>query len=103
VPSLAQHADPHAECAYLEVKSAEADVAYCLRNAPIVDDATYDVWHVRLDILHREHADLLGPSVRRVGGGLDDAFAPVPHAVPMLPLDNTYGPEDIAARAERLA
>jgi len=98
-----QRTDPRAERAHLEAKIAEADVAYYLRDAPIVDDATYDAWHARLDILHREHADLLGPRVRRVGGGLDGAFAPVPHAVPMLSLDNAYGPEDIAAWAERLA
>jgi DNA ligase (NAD+) len=77
-------------------------VAYYLRDAPIVDDATYDAWHARLDALRQAPPDLLGPRNRKVGGGVDNAFAPVLHAVSILSLDNAYGPEDVAAWAARL-
>lgn len=94
---IPKYTEPCAERAHLEARIAEANVAYYLRDTSIVDKATYDSWHARLDALHREHADLLGPRGRRVGSGLDGTFAPIPHAFPMLSLDNAYSPEDLAA------
>jgi DNA ligase (NAD+) len=102
MPQIPDLSDPRTERAWLEARISDADVAYYLRDAPLVDDATYDAWHARLDALHQAHPDLLGPRIRKVGGGVDGAFAPVPHAVPMLSLDNAYGPEDVAAWAARL-
>jgi DNA ligase (NAD+) len=76
---------------------AEYDAAYHTKDAPIVDDATYDALRRRNEALEAAHPDLVradSPS-NRVGGAVADGFGKVTHAVPMLSLDNAFSDEDV--------
>lgn len=76
---------------------AEADHDYYVLDRPRVDDATYDEWMRELRALEQSAPDLITPDspTQRVSGQVADRFAPVRHPVPLLSLDNAFGPEEL--------
>lgn len=64
---------------------------YYVLAAPEISDREYDALYRELETLEARHPELATPDspTRRVGGEPLEAFAPVPHAVPMLSLANT--------------
>ena len=78
---------------------------YYEQNAPEISDAEYDALEQELAKLESAHPELASPSspTRVVGGKPSAGFAPVPHARPLLSLDNTYDEEDIRKWHARLA
>lgn len=69
---------------------------YHTLDAPELPDASYDALFRELLALEREHPELISadsPS-QRVGSAINTAFTPVPHAVPMLSLDNVFNETD---------
>ncbi|MFN7585484.1 MAG: NAD-dependent DNA ligase LigA [Bacteroidota bacterium] len=70
---------------------------YYVLNAPLLSDYEYDVlfrWLLSTEKEHPEWQVSNSPSLR-VGSSLPVQFQSVPHLVPMLSLDNSYGAEDL--------
>lgn len=70
----------------------EADRAYYRDAQPVMSDREYDDAIAELDELERAHPELDTPDspTKRVGGEPIDGFETVPHAAPMMSIDNTY-------------
>ncbi|HOI43811.1 MAG TPA: hypothetical protein PK523_12785, partial [Elusimicrobiales bacterium] len=69
---------------------------YYVLDRPEITDAEFDVLMRRLRELEAawpQYASDDSPT-RRVGGERSNTFAPVPHKVPMLSLDNCYSEEE---------
>ena len=64
------------------------DRAYYLDDAPVVDDATYDVALRELRALEAAQPELIEPDspTQRVAGGVSGGFSEVRHLLPMLSL-----------------
>jgi len=95
-----------AELARLAGEVARLDLAYHELDDPAATDADYDALRARNAALEAEFPDLVRPDSpsRRVGAAPAAGFAKVRHRVPMLSLDNAFGPEDFTefcARARR--
>ena len=92
-------AEASGRVAALREQIAEADHRYYVLDAPAVDDSTYDGWMRELRELESSFPTLVAPDspTQRVGGQPAEGFAPVRHAVPLLSLDNVFGPEELAA------
>jgi DNA ligase (NAD+) len=80
---------------------------YYNEGRPEVADAEFDALMRELVALEEKYPDLATPDspARRVGGAPAEGFAAVPHAVPMLSLENAYSWEEAEAwlaRATRL-
>jgi DNA ligase (NAD+) len=80
------------------------DYQYYVLDSPEVSDAEYDALLRELRGLEEEFPELITPDspTQRVGGTPGELFAPVPHRVPMLSLDNVFSPEELAAWAARV-
>lgn len=70
----------------------EHDYRYYVLNAPTISDAAYDALFRELRELEARAPHLVTPDspTQRVGGDVQTTFAPAPHAVPMLSLDNVF-------------
>ena len=85
------------ELARLAREIAHHDRLYFLHDRPEISDAEYDALVRRNAAIEARFPDLVradSPS-RRVGAAPAETFAKVRHRVPMLSLDNAFGPEDI--------
>ena len=73
-------------------------------NAPEISDTEYDRLERELEDLERRFPETVTPDspTRTVGGAVATAFSPVPHAAPLLSLDNTYDEADLAEWHARL-
>lgn len=95
---------PKAEAQALRRELEEHERRYYVEDRPVVSDQEYDRLMERLKALEAAHPELASPDspTARVGGAPAAGFKPVPHAVPMLSLDNSYSPEDIREFDERV-
>jgi DNA ligase (NAD+) len=77
---------------------------YHLEDRPEISDAEYDVLSRELQALEREHPELAPADspTARVGVPPAEGFAPVPHRVPMLSLDNAMDEAEMRAFDERV-
>ncbi len=84
---------------------ARYDRAYHQNDAPEVTDAEYDALRQRNAAIEAAFPSLIRPDspTLRVGAEPSGAFGKIRHAVPMLSLDNAFGPEDFSEFAERAA
>ncbi len=89
--------DARAEARELTEQILQARDAYYGRDAELVDDATYDGWLRRLDVLERMHPELQGQDspTQTVGAAENSMFAPVTHAERMLSLDNVFSADEL--------
>jgi DNA ligase (NAD+) len=80
-----------------------ANRAYYLDAAPMMSDLQFDRLLAELGELERAHPELDDPSspTRRVGGAPIEGFRTVPHAAPMLSIDNTYDTAGLREWADR--
>ena len=76
----------------LRERIRDADRAYYRDAAPVMSDREYDDLIGELRDLEAAHPELDAPDspTKRVGGEPIEGFATVPHAVPMMSIDNTY-------------
>lgn len=70
---------------------------YHTEDSPEITDAEYDQLFRRLKEIEAEHPDLVTPDspTQRVGAAPLSEFTQVTHELPMLSLDNAFGPEDM--------
>lgn len=77
-------------------KIAEANTAYHTKDAPVITDAEYDALRREANALlagHPEFGDA-AEVLEEVGAAPAAGFRKIRHSVPMLSLDNAFGPED---------
>jgi DNA ligase (NAD+) len=85
------------------------DVAYYVKDKPLITDAEYDALFKNLKDLEAHYPELITPDspTQRVGAAPSTAFESIVHHTPMLSLDNAFDEEAVRAfdrRAkERLA
>ncbi len=81
-----------------------ANRAYHVDAAPEMTDSEYDALLRELQELEAAHPEFRDPNspTQRVGGEPIEGFRTVPHAVPMMSIDNTYSVEDLRAWYERV-
>jgi DNA ligase (NAD+) len=77
---------------------------YHVLDSPEISDAEYDRMFRELVGIESSHPDWITPDSpsQRVHGEPAEGFRPVPHAVPMLSLDNVATEEDLRAFDERV-
>jgi DNA ligase (NAD+) len=92
-------ADPRARAARLREQIHHHERKYYVEHAPEITDTEYDALYAALVELEHAHPELVRPEspTQRVGSELSGEFPTVPHAVPMISLDNTYSPDELAA------
>lgn len=77
---------------------------YYVLDAPSVPDSEYDRLLQELKALETEYPELIDASspTQRVGGSPSTVFSAVPHAQPMLSLDNVFNTEDLQSFGHRV-
>jgi len=77
---------------------------YYVAAKPVISDQEYDRLMRELAMLEAAHPDMVTPDspTHRVGGRPIEGFKTVPHAVPMLSIDNTYDEQEVRAFDERV-
>jgi DNA ligase (NAD+) len=71
---------------------------YYVLNDPLISDYEYDQLYKLLQQAEGNHPAWITPDspTQRVGSSLNEGFANVSHLVPMLSLDNSFNPADLA-------
>lgn len=86
------------EHADLLKKLHEWDIAYHTKDAPLVDDATYDKAKRRALELEAEYPELArgtGSASRSVGAPVSRDFKSFPHSVPMISINDVFDENDV--------
>ncbi|MDP2865298.1 MAG: NAD-dependent DNA ligase LigA, partial [Elusimicrobiota bacterium] len=88
--------DPLAEIEALRAEIRRHERLYYVSDSPEIADGEFDALMARLKALEAAHPEFASEDspTRRVGGERSNTFAPVPHRIPMLSLDNCYSPEE---------
>jgi len=91
-----------ARAAELRALLNRALIAYHVEDAPIMEDAAYDVLFDELVGLEEEHPELLSPDspTQRVGAPVSERFRKVRHLSPMGSLDKVTTDEAVAKWAD---
>lgn len=94
---------PQDEIAALREQLAYHNHRYYVLDDPEIADAEYDRLMARLLALEKEHPQMITPDspTQRVGGQASAAFAPAPHSLPMLSLDNALQESEFLEFDER--
>lgn len=97
--------DPRKEIEALRAEIRRHERLYYADDSPEITDGEFDALMNRLKALEAAHPELCSDDspTRRVGGERSNTFAPVPHRIPMLSLDNCYSPEEFLEWHERVA
>ncbi|OGR44112.1 MAG: hypothetical protein A2X35_13010 [Elusimicrobia bacterium GWA2_61_42] len=87
---------PREEIEALRAEISRHERLYYVSDSPEISDGEFDALMNRLKELEAAHPEFASDDspTRRVGGERSDTFAPVPHRIPMLSLDNCYSPEE---------
>ncbi len=87
-------------------KLREWDRAYYTKDAPVVDDATYDKLKNEVLEIEKKYPDLIKQQKNsasvRVGSSIDSKFKSYPHSIPMLSLDNIMTDSDFTDFFEKV-
>ena len=84
--------DPRVEIEALRAEVRRHERLYYVSDSPKITDGEFDALMARLKALEAAHPEFASDDspTRRVGGERSNTFAPVPHRIPMLSLDNCY-------------
>lgn len=96
--------DPLAEIEALRAEIRRHERLYYVSDSPEITDGEFDALMARLKELEAAHPEFASEDspTRRVGGERSNTFAPVPHRIPMLSLDNCYSREEFLEWHERV-
>ena len=98
-------AEAEAELARLAAEIARHDTLYHRQDAPEITDAAYDALRRRNAEIEARFGQVREDSpTHRVGAAPEGGFGKIRHRVPMLSLENAFGPEEFTeflARARR--
>ena len=88
--------DPLAEIEALRAEIRRHERLYYVSDSPEITDGEFDALMARLKALETANPEFASEDspTRRVGGERSNTFAPVPHRIPMLSLDNCYSREE---------
>jgi DNA ligase (NAD+) len=88
----------------LMARIAEANTAYHMQDAPVITDAEYDALRREADAILAEHPEygVAATVLEEVGAAPASGFKKIRHAVPMLSLDNAFGPEEFSEFCARI-
>jgi len=77
---------------------------YYVLDSPEISDADYDALMRELKAMEEQYPELITPDspTQRIGAPISEKFAPVPHTVPMLSLDDAFSPEEVMAFDQRV-
>ena len=77
---------------------------YYVLDSPEISDADYDALMRELKALEEQYPELVTPDspTQRIGAPISEKFAPVPHTVPMLSLDDAFSAEEVIAFDQRV-
>jgi DNA ligase (NAD+) len=80
------------------------DHRYYVLDDPQISDREYDALYTELRQLEEQHPELKTAQspTQRVGGAPTGELPTVPHVLPMMSLDNTYGKDDLAEFMRRV-
>ena len=80
------------------------DNRYYVLDDPQLSDREYDALYAQLRELEKQRPELSTPDspTQRVGGSPRGELRTVPHVVPMMSLDNTYGEADLTEFVRRV-
>ncbi|MEM7625245.1 MAG: NAD-dependent DNA ligase LigA [Planctomycetota bacterium] len=97
-------AEQQQRAAHLRDELHRHNQLYYTDAAPEISDRAFDELLRELQDLEAEFPELRTPDspTQRVGGEPIEGFVTVPHAVPMLSIDNTYSREEFATWHERI-
>ena len=100
----ARKRDLRADAERLREQIRHHDYLYYVCDRPVVSDDAYDRLVVRLRKLEAAHPELVTPDspTQRVAGRPSSAFETVRHAAPMISLDSTRDPDEVARWDERM-
>lgn len=92
------------EIAQLRELIRRHDHLYYVLDKPEISDQEYDRLYARLKEIEKQNPNLISSDspTQRVSGTPVSTFQPVPHAVPMLSLDNTYSEAEVQQWVDRL-
>lgn len=78
-------------------------IAYYQENAPLISDAEFDEFWLRLEEIEAQHPEIItGDSpTQEVGGEVSVAFAPVQHIQRMYSLEDVFSREELRAWYDR--
>ncbi|MDA8243789.1 MAG: NAD-dependent DNA ligase LigA [Elusimicrobia bacterium] len=95
---------PKEEIEALRAEIRRHERLYYVQDRPEIPDGEFDALMSRLKELEALHPELATEDspTRRVGGERSNTFAPVPHRIPMLSLDNCYSAEEFLQWHERV-
>jgi len=95
---------PKEEIEALRTEINRHERLYYVSDSPEISDGEFDALMTRLKALEAAHPELASEDspTRRVGGERSNTFAPVPHRIPMLSLDNCYSQEEFLEWHERV-
>jgi len=74
------------------------DIAYHTKDAPLVDDATYDAAKRRAEALEEEYPELAAGThsmAKTVGAPVSKDFKSFPHSVPMISIQDVFNEQDV--------
>ncbi len=102
VPRASEAERERAEAIRQQIR--HANYLYYALDAPDLSDAAYDALMTELHGLEAKFPELISADspTQRVGTDAVTTFAPYPHRIPMLSLDNAFGHDDLRAWDERL-
>lgn len=88
----------------LQEKLTQYAYLYYVKDAPVVDDRTYDLMYRELVNLETAHPEYIVPSspTQRVGAKLTGDFPKVEHGRPMLSLGNVFSEAEVRGFGERV-
>lgn len=88
----------------LQEKLTQYAYLYYVKDAPVVDDRTYDLMYRELVDLETAHPEYIVPSspTQRVGARLTGDFPKVEHGRPMLSLGNVFSEAEVRGFGERV-
>ncbi len=101
---MTMHESPARQAEELREKIRHHEYLYFVLDAPEIGDAEFDAEVNELKAIEAKHPELVTPDspTQRVGGKAREGFVKVAHSVPMLSLDNAYGPEELREWTRRV-